>query len=61
MSLQGWQETLITNQIDGTALANSTTATSILPGAAKFTLSANYFQIGRALRVTAESGPVGRR
>ena len=48
MSLQGWQETLITNQIDGTALANSTTATSILPGAAKFTLA-----IGRALRITA--------
>jgi|SRR5438132_2684944 len=53
MSLQGWQETLITNQIDGTALANSTTATSILPGAAKFTLPANYMAIGRALRITA--------
>src|SRR5262245_4767505 len=53
MSKQSWQETLITAQIDGTALSNTTTATSIIPAAAKFTLPANYFEIGRALRVTA--------
>jgi|SRR2546428_3740083 len=53
MSLQGWQETLITQQVDGTALANSTTATSLLAPAAKFTLPANYMAIGRTLRVTA--------
>lgn len=53
MSLQTWQETLITAQVDGTALASSTTATSLLPAAAKFTLPANFFSIGKALRVRA--------
>lgn len=53
MSLQGWQETLITAQVDGAALTNTTSATSILPGAAKYTLPANYFLIGRSLRITA--------
>lgn len=53
MSLQTWGETLITAQVDGTALANSTTATSILPPAAKFTLPANFCNIGKTLRVTA--------
>lgn len=53
MSLQAWEETLISAQVDGTALASSTTATSILPAAAKFTLPANYFAIGRLLKVTA--------
>lgn len=54
MSLQTWQETLISAQVDGTALNTSTTATSILPGAAKFTLPANFFSIGKVLRVTAQ-------
>lgn len=54
MSLQTWQETLIAAQVDGTALANSTTATSILPAAAKCTLPANYLQIGRVLQLTAK-------
>lgn len=52
MSLQTWGETLISAQIDGTALASSTTATSILPPAAKFTLPANFYSIGKAIRVT---------
>jgi hypothetical protein len=55
MSLQTWQETLITSQVDGAALANSVTATSLLPAAAKFTLPANFFSApGKALRVTAQ-------
>lgn len=53
MSLQTWSETLIAAQSDGTALNTSTTATSILPGAAKFTLPSNFFSIGKVLRVTA--------
>ena len=53
MSLQGWSETLVSAQIDGTALTASVTATSILPAAAKFTLPANFFQIGKVLRVVA--------
>lgn len=53
MSLQTWGETLISAQVDGTALASSTTATSILPPAAKYTLPANFYSIGKVLRVTA--------
>lgn len=52
MSGQTWQETYITAQIDGTALNTSTTRTSLLPAAAKFTLPANYFSIGRSLRIS---------
>lgn len=53
MSLQSWEECLISAQVDGTALASSTTATSLIPAAAKFTLPANFFSIGRVLKVTA--------
>lgn len=54
MSLQSWQEALITAQVDGGALTNtSATPTSLLPPAAKFTLPANYFYIGKMLRITA--------
>ena len=51
MSVQFWQETLVTAQTDGTALASSTTATSIIPAAARYTLPANYFYIGKMLRI----------
>lgn len=53
MSLQVWSETLITAQVDGSALANTTAATSIIPAAAKYTLPTNWFQVGKKLRVTA--------
>lgn len=53
MSLQSWQETLINSQVDGPALANSTTATSLLNAHEKITLPAAYCQVGRILRVTA--------
>jgi|CXWL01.1.fsa_nt_gi hypothetical protein len=52
MSRQGFQETLISSQVDGTALT-AAAAASCLPGAAKFVLPANYFEIGRQLRITA--------
>lgn len=54
MSKQGWQETLITSQVDGTPLASSTTPTSLLPPAARYTLPSNYFsEAGKVLRLTA--------
>jgi hypothetical protein len=54
MSLQTWQETLITAQVDGPSLSNSAAATSILPFGAKITLPNNYFSaIGKALRIKA--------
>lgn len=49
-----FQECLITSQVDGTALTNSTTATSIIPAAARFTLPSNFFWVpGKMIRVTA--------
>lgn len=54
MSFQSWQETLIASQIDSTALTASLVATTIIPPAAVFTLPANFMQLGRVLRVTAQ-------
>lgn len=53
MSSNSWNQTLITSQADSTALTNSTTATSILPAQAKFTMPANLLKIGDVLRVKA--------
>lgn len=51
MSMQGWQQLLVSAQADGSPLTN-TTPTSIIPAAAKYTLPANTFQIGTVLRAT---------
>jgi hypothetical protein len=54
MSKQLWESTLITAQVDGAALASSTTPTSLLPAAARYTLPANFFsQVGDSIRVKA--------
>lgn len=54
MSAQTWMETLITAQLDGTALASSTAATSLLPPQSRLTLPSNFFSyIGKKLRVKA--------
>lgn len=54
MSQQSWQETLITSPGDGTALNTSTTATSILPVTAKYSLYPNFFdRIGKQILVQA--------
>jgi hypothetical protein len=54
MSLATWQETIINAQVDGSALTNTTTPTSLLPAASKFTLPTNFFSvIGKVVRVTA--------
>lgn len=53
MSLQSWQETLISSQVDGSALSAAAAATA-LPPAALFTLPANFFNyIGKQLLVRA--------
>jgi hypothetical protein len=51
VSLQSWGETLVSAQVDGTALTNSVTRASIIPPAAIYTLPANFFSIGKVLRV----------
>lgn len=53
MAYNSWNQTLITSQVDGAALASSTSPTSILPGAAKFTIPANALSIGSKLILRA--------
>lgn len=49
-----WNGTLITQQAAGTALSNTTTATSLLNGQAKFTLPAQFIDTaGAKLRIKA--------
>jgi hypothetical protein len=52
MAIQGWAETLITSQVDGSTLTAAASA-SALPAAAKFTLPTNFFSIGKQLRIVA--------
>jgi|SRR6185437_1372093 len=52
MSRQRWQETLISAQVAGSSLSNSSSATSILPSQAKFVIPANFLNdIGTGLRI----------
>jgi hypothetical protein len=52
--LQTWVQTLISAQVAGAALSNSTSATSLLPSYAKVTLPNNFFTYaGQMLRITA--------
>jgi hypothetical protein len=50
---QGYIATLLNSIADGSALTNTTTATSILPVIAKPTLPANYLFAGKMFRVRA--------
>src|SRR5260221_411784 len=52
MSQQSWVETLVTAQVDGTAIT-AAAATSAIPAAAKITLPNNFFYIGRMLKIFA--------
>lgn len=53
MSRQFWQETLAWATSSGTAVANSTTETILVPNV---TIPANFMQDGRALRIKAFGG-----
>jgi len=53
MSLQTWEEVLVTSITDGTALTASTTPTSILPSQSILTLPSNFFYVGRQIRLRA--------
>ena len=52
MSVQSWQETLVAQTAAGTLFNTYTTAKTIIPAQCLFTLPANYFAVGRALRLT---------
>jgi len=48
-----WGQLLINAQTSGAALASSTSPTSLLPGQAKFTMPANFLQVGSQWKVNA--------
>lgn len=52
MSTQTWMETLVTAQVDGTALT-AAAAASCIPAVAKITLPNNFWYIGRQLLIKA--------
>lgn len=56
MSLQTWQETLISAQVTGSTFASFTTAKTVLPVGCLVTLPANWWYIGRTIRVTCVMG-----
>lgn len=52
MSFQTFGQLLISSQVDGPSLSNTTTATSILPSQGKFTMPPNFLaNIGQVLRI----------
>lgn len=51
--MPGYNQTLMTAQIDGTAITNSSAATSLLPPSARWVMPTNYMYIGKRLRFEA--------
>jgi hypothetical protein len=51
MSRQTWIQAVNTAELDGSALSNSTTPTSLLPSQAKWLMPANYLEAGMGFRV----------
>lgn len=49
----GWVQTLMTSEIDSTAITNTTTPASMLPPAAVYTAPANLMGIGKVFRFRA--------
>ena len=53
MSQNSYGQSLITSQVSGSAVTNTTVATSMLPGAAKFTMPANIWYVGQKWQLNA--------
>lgn len=53
MSMQSWQETLISATADGPTLT-AAAAASVIPVATKITLPPNWWYVGRMLKLTAQ-------
>lgn len=51
MSQNSWNQTLARARKSGTALTNTTTATSILPGAERFNVPSNLWEVGTLITV----------
>jgi hypothetical protein len=48
----GWEEVLVSAQVDGAAIT-AAAATSAIPAAAKYTLPANFWSIGKQMKIEA--------
>ena len=56
MSLQTFQETLISSSIAGTSFGTYTTAKTVIPPICLFQLPPNYLYVGKKLRITVRGG-----
>lgn len=56
MSIQSWQETLVTQQAAGTLFNTYTTAKSVINPQALWVMPAGYLQIGKKFRITLKGG-----
>lgn len=56
MSLQSWQETLITSKASGTLFNAYTTAKTVIPATSLYTLPAGFWSVGKAIRITVTGG-----
>jgi hypothetical protein len=56
MSLQTWQETLMSTTVAGTNFTTYTTAKTVLPVGCLVNLPANWFYVGRMIRYTVYGG-----
>lgn len=56
MSLQTWQETLVAAQVAGTNFTTYTTAKTVLPVGCLVSLPANWWYVGRTMRITVAGG-----
>ena len=56
MSLQTFQETLVAQDSAGTLFNTYTTAKTVIPATSLVTLPANYFKVGKTLRLTVAGG-----
>lgn len=56
MSKQTWIESLVAQSVAGTLFNTYTTAKTVIPATSLYTFSPNYFEEGKALRVTVAGG-----
>ena len=56
MSLQTFQESIVVQSVGGSSFGTYTTAKTVIPATSLVTLPANYFTIGKTLRITVQGG-----
>ena len=56
MSKQTWQETLVSQSIQGTLFNTYTTAKTVIPATSLYTFPPNYFEEGKKIMVSVQGG-----